>query len=551
MTPLFEYFEDKPPLLSGQRSLLRALVAPDQEALISLESWVQQIDFDRLDPASFRLVPALFRRWGNDPLLERHRGRIKGIYRYFLFRSNLVAGAARPVLAALAKAEIRAVAIKGLAIGLRYYESLALRPMADIDVLVERQNVAAAEAILEGLGWRYRYDVETKEKYTHSYDYIDDAKNGFDLHWHALVESAWQGADRALWTRVVSIDWQGQPLLVPSREDLTLIAMVSAMREPGSTHCVWIHDVCAMILDSPDFDWSIVWAEAIRRKVSAQVFSALQLLADVAPEIVPTNRVHEFLAANDEFASQQLRAVVSERRTYALTPDGKRRAREQAQRRTRGWIGRLLPGQVDLAHSSAAPGHMRLRQATPGGGIGLYLHKADAPILGALFEISDERSLWRSLRAMEQEGELELPQGSLKPRQQTNAAHSATIKVFKPSRLHLSPGGLAELTLLVTNTSQEAWTTQEGDRSLYGVTYHLHNEAGELIEWERPRCYLMTPRPETLAFIAPGQRVACTLTVKAPETSGKFVLRLDVVRETVTWFSNAGSKFPSIELEVE
>jgi hypothetical protein len=550
---MFAEFEDRPPLRREQELLLRALLAPEAEGRDALARWVAETDFDTLDPASFRLVPALFMRWGADPAAAPHHGRMKGIYRYFLFRSNLVAAAARPVLAAFAAAGVEAVAIKGLALGLRYHKNVALRPMADVDVLVRHADVAEAEAALRACGWRYRYGAAKKQRDIHSHDYVDGASGGFDLHWFALPEAAAEGADDGFRARAETIDWQRQPLRVLGREDLALIAMVNAMREADAMPCVWVYDVAALIADAPGFDWDLLWAEAGRHGVRTQVFSALLLLARIAPWLIPEARVHAFLAADLALTRDRLRAVVAETRTDTLTAAGRAYAAEclVPERKAR-WFG-LFPARdayADLAADPATPKHLRITRNEAGEIVGLYMHRRHVPLLGQLFAVSDAAALAVALAGLGREGAVKLPPGCLDLREATGAAYAARAKLAAPPHLTLPAGEAGEIALFVINASDEAWTVAEKTAALYGVSYHLHDHTDTLVAWDQPRTYFMTVRPGTLAFVAPGQRLACRMKVHAPEAPGRYFLHLDVLRETVTWFSAMGERFPVVELEV-
>jgi hypothetical protein len=550
---IFANLDDLPPLRREQELLLRALLAPEAEGHDALVRWVAETDFDTLDPASFRLVPALFMRWGTDPAAAPYRGRMKGIYRYFMFRSNLVAAAARPVLAALAAAGVEALAIKGLALGLRYHKNVALRPMSDVDVLVHHADMARAESALGTHGWRYRYDAAKKQSYNHSYDYVDDGIGGFDLHWFALLESITEGVDDGIWTRAETVDWQGQPLRVPAREDLALIAIVNAMREADAMPCVWIYDVAALIADAPSFHWDVLWNEARRHGVRTQVFSALLLLSRIVPWLVPEACLHACLEADAAFTVDWFRAIVAETRTDTLTAAGRTYAAQRlgSERKAR-WFGLFRAGDAyaDLAADPKVPKHLRIRRNKAGEIVGLYMHRCHVPLLGQLFAVADAAALDAALADLGREGEVTLPSGCLGLREATGAAYAARVDLAAPPRLTLPAGGVGEVALFVINASDEAWTVAEGTQALYGISYHLHDDADTLVAKDLPRTYFMKVRPGTLAFVAPRQRLACHMKVYAPETPGRYFLHLDVLREHVTWFSTMGGRFPVVELEV-
>jgi hypothetical protein len=139
--------------------------------------------------------------------------------------------------------------------------------------------------------------------------------------------------------------------------------------------------------------------------------------------------------------------------------------------------------------------------------------------------------------------------GPLKLHETSNAAYAAKIELGT-TRLVVPANGIRQIPLAITNLSDEAWTVQDVDQTPYGVSFHLHDQAGNLLEWERPRTLFIRPRARSLAFLPPGASIACRLAVNAPDTRGRYRLQLDIVRENVAWFSWLGVKFPIVELKV-
>ena len=65
------------------------------------------------------------------------------------------------------------------------------------------------------------------------------------------------------------------------------------------------------------------------------------------------------------------------------------------------------------------------------------------------------------------------------------------------------------------------------------VSYHWRTPAGETIEFDGLRSDL--PRP-----LGPGETCRVDVTIRAPASAGRYVLAIDLVKEGVTWFSEAG-----------
>ena len=76
------------------------------------------------------------------------------------------------------------------------------------------------------------------------------------------------------------------------------------------------------------------------------------------------------------------------------------------------------------------------------------------------------------------------------------------------------------------------------------MSYHWLDEAGRVVVWDGLRTALPTA-------VEKGQSVTVTFTVAAPSQPGRYQLELDLVREGVTWFSQAASPGPQVKVGVE
>ena len=117
--------------------------------------------------------------------------------------SNLgLLDAARPALESLAAAGIRTMLLKGAVLASPPYFEPGLRPIGDVDVLVEPVHARAAMRILEESGWvAWRRHSERDLLLAHGLDLRKPPHGALDVHWYLLAECCWEGADRGLWQR--------------------------------------------------------------------------------------------------------------------------------------------------------------------------------------------------------------------------------------------------------------------------------------------------------------------------------------------------------------
>ncbi|GAC1698870.1 MAG: hypothetical protein NVS9B6_09680 [Candidatus Limnocylindrales bacterium] len=96
-----------------------------------------------------------------------------------------------------------------------------------------------------------------------------------------------------------------------------------------------------------------------------------------------------------------------------------------------------------------------------------------------------------------------------------------------PTSVTLPANGSATVPLTVKNTGSLAWTASQ----LYDASYHITRWDDSVVVWDGAR----TPLPD----IAPGQSATILVAVRAP-AAGSYVVKFDLVREGVTWFSGQG-----------
>ena len=143
--------------------MLESLILPAPLDKESFSRWLVEIDLDAMDYPTLRLCSPLLKKFGGALAGTPYYERLKGIYRYFHFRSNLIASAGRRAVIGMLDAGIDVVLFKGIAISLKYHGNIAIRPMTDIDVLIRRESLPQAEEVLRQYGYRYINPEEEKE----------------------------------------------------------------------------------------------------------------------------------------------------------------------------------------------------------------------------------------------------------------------------------------------------------------------------------------------------------------------------------------------------
>jgi len=223
-----------------------------------------------------RLLPVAHANLGaqihDDPVL----GRVRGLVRMTWTRNQLLFRRAAPALEALEEAGIDGLILKGAPLALLHYESVAERPMADVDVLVRPERAAEAMRVLRELGWSpAREPAEAVIRAHHSHDFHEEGPGQIDLHWFSLWQS---GDDEPLWRAARPVQFAGVPTLAPDPADLLLIVCVhGAPREPEPAFR-WVADA-AVLIRGGEVDWSRFEKEAERRELTITAAATLSYLA--------------------------------------------------------------------------------------------------------------------------------------------------------------------------------------------------------------------------------------------------------------------------------
>lgn len=243
----------------GQSLLLRAALLEAEAALPAWEDWKAGNDLDYLEAGTFRLLGLLYRnlvRVGvdpSDPLLPR----LKGIYRNFWTKNQMVLGRKAPVLKALAAKGIPCMLLKGAGLTLTIYRDHGVRPMDDFDLLVPLSEVGRAMDVLEELGWRSQVHAPRDLPASiHACSFKDPSNATIDLHWRLCHLPAGKDFDRTLWEGRQPLELHGEPAGVPCATDQFLHTCAHGPQYKSVSPVRWIADAYFLVQQAGDkIDW--------------------------------------------------------------------------------------------------------------------------------------------------------------------------------------------------------------------------------------------------------------------------------------------------------
>lgn len=251
-----------------------------------------------LDDTAWREVGARARVNGLEGLLLEHLtavglldqapadlvSALLGNYRAAWIGNRRLRGVLAAILEAFAARGIEAIAVKGVALALRYYGEPALRPTGDIDLLVRREDIPICADALESLGCHPHLGMgDPREFYplffrTLVYQYSADVT--IELHWELTNLPLYLPRLRAseeLWARAERIEIAGQPAryLAPA-DELRYLALHAVVQHGDVQRAIWLVDIAELVRHlPPTWDWDAFAAETANLGLASPTLAAL------------------------------------------------------------------------------------------------------------------------------------------------------------------------------------------------------------------------------------------------------------------------------------
>lgn len=181
----------------------------------------------------YAALPTSFCAW----LADQHE---RNAQRIQVFHAELAA-----ILQQANRVGLRVMPLKGSLLTTHYYSSPALRPMADIDLLIAPADLPAMTRLLEGVGYRY---LKLPDEYKSEYKFIHPTANRIvDAHNEhpdnprpvevhtSLRSGVWGGAGiydvtAAVWSTAREVNILGEPAWAPAPAQLLTSLVTHAFR---------------------------------------------------------------------------------------------------------------------------------------------------------------------------------------------------------------------------------------------------------------------------------------------------------------------------------
>jgi len=195
-------------------------------------------------------------------------------------------------LEALSRHGVLPVLLKGYGLAHRCYPDPLYRPMTDVDLLVSRDELQAAETALVEIGLQKKEELEDYQLHHHHHLNFYGTSGSVELHFRAI--SGFGGAIEAeeLLRRAIQADLEGHPVKYLRPED-ELAYLATHATQHLFKGVGWLYDLKLFIERHPNLDWPSVIAAARESKMQAPVYFALRTARTAMNADVPERVLDE------------------------------------------------------------------------------------------------------------------------------------------------------------------------------------------------------------------------------------------------------------------
>lgn len=266
-----------------QRSLMEVALGPTEEAQARWQA-LQPLEVTTLETGSFGLLPPLYERLRevapDDPQLPR----LFGTYRSVWYRNQLLLDRLTVLLPLLRRrADVDPLLVGGMSALLRWYPLLGLRPVPQLDLIVEPEHAAETVRVSTYAGWREAAQTRSSTVLR------DESQRVLVIHHGAppAVAGPLNGAaTRELRARSLELaDTEAVPRVLDPADEILFACAMGARTLPVQT-CQWLVDVYRALRSSDAPAPDTLLERARRVRLVTQVSAAVRYLAEIADDEV-------------------------------------------------------------------------------------------------------------------------------------------------------------------------------------------------------------------------------------------------------------------------
>ena len=278
-----------------------------------------------------RITPLLYNNLKNHPVPVDILKKMKNIYTYTAFHNMLYLDELQAIIDKTEQAGIKLIILKGPMLAQNVYGNIALRPFADMDILVSPQDRDRMEAILEDRG----YIAADKSFYKKYHFHLPLTKSGkmpvhLELHWSFVDKFIIHRIDMDMvWKKTkhheLAVEINILYLLLHIEKHAFFNKFIYnsgnardwIFTNPCGNQLLWYTDLYELISKN-NIDWQQLINLARNYCIAPLVYYNLQILGQLYPLALPADLPQPVLSAAKRFIYH---AALKKTSSFKMSPD--------------------------------------------------------------------------------------------------------------------------------------------------------------------------------------------------------------------------------------
>lgn len=279
-------------------------VDPERLSSLTQEQWKKLLDI----VATQRVTPLFLHRLKKKDLDQAVPGDVyaflRDVYMQNMVRVMKMSVQSRLVIKALNSADIPTIPLKGIVMANLIYESIGLREMNDIDLLVPPEKLARTAEILTGMGYKPARPFHIDSIIhvgKHLPGFIKKDQGMIEIHWSITSPNLYYSIDpHELWEQAIPVQIMDYETLMFSPVDLLLHLCLHTSYQHQFDFGLRPSCDIAEVIDhfGSTLDWQAVTERVKQRGWARGVYLALIIASEFAGADVPKDVLERLRPAN-------------------------------------------------------------------------------------------------------------------------------------------------------------------------------------------------------------------------------------------------------------
>jgi len=296
--------------------LLQAALFDGAAAITAWEQWFAGIDLDKLDYASYQIIPKLYKNLTRLHVKNPAMGIFKGIYRHTWVENQRMLYLYSSLVNTLRSAGIdQIVLLKGGAMALGYYRDPGIRPMGDLDILVPKEMAVKTIQQLMLCGFQpdpaqdiNALSLASKIEMQHGMNMTGEISYGklnIDVHWNLLPDIASRHFNNAWLDDAVDILLHGEHVQILNPTHLLFQTCVHGTKYSPVPLIRWVMDAVTLIETRyDDINWDDIVKQAVTNELVQPVRAAFEYLRKYFHAPIPLTIINQLAQAHVAFVKK-------------------------------------------------------------------------------------------------------------------------------------------------------------------------------------------------------------------------------------------------------